>query len=82
MNIRGLVQVMMSANNPYQLDTNTDYDTFGNPITESGGVTNVAGLTIEGKPADAESLKLRLRQEQQPHAKAAHQSLGQLMTTT
>ena len=37
------------------LANDTDYDTYGIPITKSGGVTNAGGLLNEGEPSDPDS---------------------------
>ena len=44
-NFHGLVEVTGSATAPFVLDNSSDYDTYGNPITASGGALNPGGLT-------------------------------------
>ena len=43
------------AANPYVLDNYTDYDSYGSPITKSGGTVNNGGLTNEGMTGDLDS---------------------------
>jgi RHS repeat-associated protein len=43
-NVRGIVQ-LTSGTHQNQLVNYTDYDAYGNPITQSGGSTEVGGLT-------------------------------------
>jgi RHS repeat-associated protein len=44
-NVRGVVQLQGdSSSSNYTIVNYTDYDAYGNPITESGGLANVGGL--------------------------------------
>jgi RHS repeat-associated protein len=52
--VKGIVEVSSGATSPFMLANYSDYDTYGNPITKSGGTTNVGGLTSEvGSDADS-----------------------------
>lgn len=47
LNVRAVVEVSPSAHNPFAIANYTDYDVWGNPITENGGSVNAGGLTSE-----------------------------------
>jgi RHS repeat-associated protein len=46
-NIRGLAEISTSAHTPYTLANYTDYDAYGNPISENGGTADPGGLSNE-----------------------------------
>jgi RHS repeat-associated protein len=46
-NICGIVELSLSADSPFTLANYTDYDSYGNSISESGGIVNSGGLTTE-----------------------------------
>jgi RHS repeat-associated protein len=53
-NIRGVIELSSSASNPFALANYTDYDSYGNPTTGSGGTVNAGGLTTQAG-ADVDS---------------------------
>lgn len=57
-NVRAIVEVSSGSADPYVLDNYTDYDDYGNPMTEAGGSANVGGLTrqIGSDPDSATNL--------------------------
>lgn len=55
-NVRAVVEVTPTDPHAYQLTNYTDYDTYGNPINESGSPGG--GLTSEGITGDADSMTM------------------------
>jgi RHS repeat-associated protein len=54
-NVKGVVEVSSGAAHPYVLANYVDYDTYGNPMTKSGGSVEAGGLTVNGISGDADS---------------------------